>query len=334
MTAWPAVIAFVLAAALPPAPGTVTLTGTRTVAVTGAVYHGPAPGTYAVTETDIGLGSRSIAFGPPAVTPSSGVQPLTEAVQSIFTLAQGEGPIVRSSIDTVYGIDRGAHQQYEVRDVQTTAATYEGTGLGAVEHVTERGSGTNGGSFADVDFMRTTKSDGSFDETGSLNTGEAHDVHVARDFSATAHDQTPGFGLRDVTSGTPSGSEPSGTIQVTVATQGRTVGPTPVMTQSFVVPVWFAGQRLPTRVEHDLNPTARFAPDCGAPPALVVQRVHDRRMQIDPTGTIREIVHDLFADVGFAPLCRVDRTSITYIDVTTGKRTGMLTDQTVVSTYR
>jgi len=318
-----------------PAPAAVvTLTGTRTVTVSGTVRSGPAPGTYAVTETDAGLASRSLAFGPPASTPVSGIQPVTETVHSVVTLTQEDGPMVVSSADTVFGIDRGAHQEYTVNDVRTVTADYQGAGLGAVERVVERGNGTNGVGFAAVDVRRTTNPDGSFDETGSLSTFETHVLHVRADFSADAHDQTPGFGLRDVTTGPPSGLGPGATIPVTLSTQGRTIGPTPVETRTYTVPVWFPAQSLPTLVDHVVTPSARFAAECSAPPALIVLAVRDRRKQIDPTGTITDVVHEVFYTLGYAPLCRIDHTSISYVDVTTGLQTGALSDRTVVSTYR
>jgi hypothetical protein len=255
-------------------------------------------------------------------------------VQSTITFSQDEGPVVLGSTDVAFGIDRGANQGYEVSDVRTVTARYEAGALDAVEHVLERGTGTNGESFAAVDLTRTTSADGSFDETGSISSGEVHELHVHADFSAESHDQTPGFGLRDVTSGPPSGPGPGATIAVTLATQGRTIGNTPVVTKAYTVPAWFGTQRLPTAVDHRVNPNARLAPECGAPAAPIVLEVYDRRRQIDPTGRITEIVHRLFTTLGYAPLCRIDTTTIAYVDVTTGKQTGALADRSVVTTYR
>jgi len=55
---------------------------------------------------------------------------------------------------------------------------------------------------------------------------------VHPDFSASAHDQTPGFGLRDVLVGAPAGAAGAATIAVTVSTQGRTIGYVPVVVKT------------------------------------------------------------------------------------------------------
>jgi hypothetical protein len=311
-------------------PRSVILTGTRTVLESGTVRSGPAPGTYAVTETDRGLGSRSLVYAAPMPVPTSGIQPLTETVRAVVAVG-GDGPMILSATDTVSGIDRGAGQTYTVNDLRTVTATKLGAHRGAVERIVEHGFGTNGGSFASIDVTRTTHDDGSFDETGSIRSSEMHLLHVGVDFGATAHDQTPGFGLRDVTTLAPIGHGPNATIPVSVSTQGRTIGDVPIVRATYTVPVWFAPQALPTEVAHVRTARAPLDAECRYPAGTRALAVHDRRRQVDPTGTITEVVSDLFYDATFAPLCRIDRTSTTWFDVTTGKQTGVRSDRLVVS---
>jgi len=122
------------------------LAGTRTVVVTGKVGPGPAAGTYAVHEIDYGLETRSILYGPLGVTPMSGIQPFAETVHASVRIDAAGVPSVDSAIDTTMGTDRGAHQAYPVDDVRIVTTTYGGS-VAAIEHVVERGSGSNGVSF-------------------------------------------------------------------------------------------------------------------------------------------------------------------------------------------
>ncbi|MDB5042453.1 MAG: hypothetical protein JWN27_3179 [Candidatus Eremiobacteraeota bacterium] len=248
-----AALALVAASALPAGAGAVrnvTLTGTRTVVVTGKVGPGPAAGTYTVRETDHGLEVRTMLYTLLGPTPAFGIEPFTETVRASVRIDAAGIPTVLSSIDTTTGFDRGAGQPYPVDDVRIVTTRYGGP-VAAIEHVVERGSGSNGVSFASVDVTRTTNADGSFDEEGSLSTWATHSAHVHPDFTASSHDHTPGFGLRDVLVGAPAGTRPDATIVVTVSTQGRTVGYVPIVVQTFTTPRWFrrhaADRREPRR---------------------------------------------------------------------------------------
>ena len=312
----------------------VQLTGTRTVTVDGRPPHGIAAGTFAVSESDTGPGIRRIAFGAPRTPPDDGVQPSVETVDAALRFAATPGvardPITVSVADTVRGLDAGAHQQFAVNEVWAVTTTSHG--LAAVERVADHGNGTNGTTFADADFTRTTNADGSFHEDGSLGANETHALRVGADFGATSSDRTPGFSLREVTTSAPDGDTPDARIAVTVRSQGRTIGPTPIDEASFVVRRWFPQQARPTRVDHAVRANAPLPSTCGfAATARAPLAVHDRRRQIDPTGEVRDAEHDAFYDAAMAPLCRRDRIVTEAYDPTTGARTGARTDETVVS---
>lgn len=310
----------------------VTLTGTRTVVVTGKAGPGPAAGRYAVHETDHGLEVRSILYILVGATPVSGIEPFTETVHASVGLDAAGVPTVASTIDTTTGFDRGAGQPYPVDDVRIVTTTYGGP-VAAIEHVVERGSGSNGVSFASVDFTRTTNADGSFDEEGSLSTWETHSAHVHPDFAASSHDQTPGFGLRDLLVGAPAGTGAGATIVVTVSTQGRTVGYAPVVVQTYTTPRWFSVDTPPTVASRVATRNAPTNSDCGFPPGTTsALEVRSERKQIDPTGTTTDVVQDVYYDASDAPLCRIEQSTVTYINVTTGTAAATRSDRTVVTT--
>jgi hypothetical protein len=326
--------ATVTASSPPPARAVrnVTLTGTRTVVVTGKVRYGPAAGTYAVRETDRGLEVRSILYVLAGATPASGIEPFTETVHASVGLDAAGVPTVASTIDTTTGFDRGAGQPYPVDDVRIVTTTYRGP-VAAIEHVVENGTGSNGTGFASVDFTRTTNADGSFDEEGSLSTFETHSVHVRPDFTASSHDHTPGFGLRDVLVAAPAGMEAGATIAVTVSMQGRTVGYAPVVVQTYTTLRWFSVDTPPTVASRVATRNAATNPDCGFPPGTTsALEVRGERRQIDPTGTTTDVVQDVFYDASVAPLCRIEQSTVTYMDVTTGTATATRSDRTVVTT--
>ncbi len=310
------------------------LTGTRTVLIDGRPPHGLAAGTFAVSESDTGPGIRRIAYSAPGTPADDGVQPFTEAVDATLrfgaTRRTARDVVTVAVTDTMSGLDLGAHQAYAVHEVWAVTTTTS-HGLAAVEHVTDHGIGTNGVTFADEDFTRTTNADGSFHEAGSIGANEMHAVRVGVDFGATSHDETPGFGLREVAVSAPDGNGAEARVSVTVRSQGRTIGPTPITETSFVVARWYPEQAVPTRVDHAVRANAPLAAACRfAGSARAAVAVHDRRRQIDPTGEVRDTEHDTFYDATMLPLCRRDRIVTEEYDPATGAHTGSRIDETVV----
>jgi hypothetical protein len=308
----------------------VTLSGTRVVTLSGTASSvAAAAGAYVVTETDRGIGARSLRFvlqTPPA---RAGIEPVTATVDATV-FAATDGPRVASSVETASGIDRGAHQAYTVNDSATVTTTWSGP-VAAVEHIVENGFGTNGVSFAHIDMTRTTHPDGSFDETGSVSTMNTHDRHVGRDFAVRSHDQTPGFSLVDLLITAPSGSGSGQTVSVTRLRQGRTIGDTPITTETYTIPAWFAGQTAPVTAERTWTPNAPLPAECGFSSGAVALRLHERRRRADPSSSLTETVRETFYAPSFAAQCRIEQRSESYYDITTGNRTGTLLDRTVVS---
>jgi hypothetical protein len=325
-------LALTAASAAAAEPPQVTLSGTRIVI--DYVAGGPPvlATAYPVVEHDVGQGTRVLTFGPPvAAIPAFGLQPIAESFHSVVIFPDGT-PVESLSIDAESGIDRGAHQPYEVDDVRSVTTT-DLAELAATERVVEAGVGTTGVSFASEDLVRTTSLDGSFDESGSVSTLNTHSLHVGADFAASSHDETPGFSLRDVTTSPFSSDRPTSTIQVTVAFRGRTVGNVPIVTKSYTVRRWFPVQPRPTVAERVVTPNVPLPFGCyraPAPPTAALL-VHVRRMQIDPTGSTREIKRDTYYDASNAALCRVERSSTLTFDVTTGTQTGLHDERTVLA---
>jgi hypothetical protein len=319
------------ASAAPSAQRPVTLTGTRTVVTSGRPRKTAAAGTYRVTETDTAPGVRLLVFDVTGPVPNEGIQPVSESVHSAITFPYGT-PVESATTDTVTGIDRGAHQVYAVNDVRTVTSTNIGEVAG-IEHIVEYDLGTNGVVIDSMDFTRTTYGSSAFDEAGSIATAETHTLRVRSDFSAVSHDQIPGFYLIDKTVGIPTLSEGDRlTVSVTTASQGRTIGNVPIVTKTVVAPLWFTMQAMPTMADHRATPNVPVARECGfADSQWAKVEVRDVRNQIDPTGSARNTVHDVFYDANGTVLCRIARIAVAYADVTTGERTGEATDVTVVS---
>ena len=309
----------------PLASKSVTLTGTRIVSVTGSraglIPTGSAPGTYPVTETDRGLMRRTIVYGAPSTAPAFGIQPRTETVVSVVATGRG-GPTLLRFVDTTIGIDRNARRDHAVSHTRTVTTAY-GDGVAAREHVVEIARAASGVIVASVDVTRTTHDDGSFDEIGSLGSGETHATRVRADFGATAHDRTRGLRPRDVTVAASRGTDASRALAVKISRR------------TYAVPRWFASAGAPTTVGHAVTPNARLDAACGyAPHAVAPLEVRDERIQIDPTGTTTGVVHAAFYDTPLTPLCRIDLTLTTYVDVTNGRTTAARSDRTVVSAAR
>jgi|GEM_PF-3286382 len=322
-----------IAASAPPGvplavPPSVTLSGTRTI-VDRAGTGSPSTTIYAAVENDSALGSRTLTFGQPAVIPATGFQPVAQSIAAIVSFPYGT-PVETSSIDAETRIDRGVHQQYRVDDIRVATITNEDQ-LAATEHVVEEGRGTNGTTFAHVDLVRTTNADGGFDERGSAASAEIHTLHVAGDFAATSHDQTPGFGLRDVTTSPPALDDPAATVNVTVRSQGRTIGNVPIVTKTYTVRRWFPSVAAPTVFTHVATPNAALPAECK--PSIPIASVHvrDYRRQIDPTGSIRESVRDVYFDDSYAALCRIATDSTVFFDVTTGSEVRSHNEHTAVA---
>src|SRR5665213_527990 len=284
------------ASAPSPAQRRVTLTGTRTVVTTGQPRKTPAAGTYRVTETDTTPGVRSLAFDMIGPIPDAGIQPLTESVHSTITFPYGT-PVESTTTDTVTGIDRGAHQAYMVNDVRTVTSTDIGQ-VGGIEHIVENDLGMNGVVIGSVDLTRTTYGNGAFDEAGSAATAEMHTLRVQSDFSAVSHDQIPGFYLIDESVGVPTLGEGGRlTVSVTIASQGRTIGNVPIVTKTFVAPLWFTMQAMPTIAEHVATRNVPIARECGFADSRTAKvEVRDLRNQVDPTGSARNTVRRVFYD--------------------------------------
>ena len=333
------VVILVLAGVLAPAcaspsaaaePHVVRLVGSRTIAETGRPLRGPAPGSYPVTETDSAGGVRWLVYGAPAVLPDHGIQLVTESITSSISSPYGT-PVESPSTDTTTGIDRGAHQVYTVNDVRTVTTTVFGT-VGRVEHFVEDDRGTNGVTMYSADFTRTTGEDGTFEESGSIATAEQHSLRVRLDFSATSHDQIPGFSLIDRTLSAPVSGTGAPTISVTTASQGRTIGNVPIITRTVIAPLWFPLQNAPTIVDHTVTSNGPLPRQCGTAASKKANvAVREHRRQIDPTRTITETAHDVYYDADQTAICRIDRVETTYGDVVTGEVIGTRVDVTVLA---
>ena len=308
----------------------VRLVGSRTIAETGHPLRGPAPGTYPVTETDAAGGVRWLVYGAPAVLPDHGIQLLTESITSSISSPYGT-PVESPSTDTTTGIDRGANQVYTVNDVRTVTTTIL-DGVARIEHFVEDDRGTNGVTMDSADFTRTTGVDGTFEESGSIATAEQHSLRVRLDFSATSHDQIPGFYLIDRTLSVLVSGAGAPTISVTTASQGRTIGNVPIITRTVVAPLWFPLQNAPTIADRMVTSNGALPRQCGTAESRRAKvAVREHRRQIDPTRTITETAHDVYYDADQTAICRIDRVETTYGDVVSGKVTGTRVDVTVLA---
>lgn len=125
---------------------------------------------------------------------------------------------------------------------------------------------------------------------------------------------------------------PSGTtLAVTLATQGRTIGDVPVVTRSYTIPRWFPPAAQPTMATHVAMSDVPLPADCRLAGRRAAIEVLDQRIQIDPTGALRDVLRDDFYDAEGLPICRRDRTETVDEDVTTGTQAGARSDRTVVS---
>jgi hypothetical protein len=121
-------------------------------------------------------------------------------------------------------------------------------------------------------------------------------------------------------------------VHVIVAFRGRTVGNVPIVTTSYTVRRWFPVQPRPTLAERAVTPNASLPPECGTlAPASHALFVHARRRQIDPTGSIRELVRDTYYDAGYAAVCRIETSSSTGYDAATGAQTSLHSERTVLA---
>jgi hypothetical protein len=209
--------------------------------------------------------------------------------------------------------------------------------LAGTERRTESDVGSSGsnsaiGTYAESDVRRTTLDDGSFEEGGHVEMGPSmHRIRQQADGSANAYDTVPGFFLHDVTIGAPEGTGAAARIAVTVKTQGRTVGPTPIDTHDYVVPVWYAPTWPAPLATATLTVDKPRPPDarCALGTAPLVPVVIERK-QIDVTGQIVEEREERDLDASRRELCRLTSTTTRRYDVTSGAATGATIDTTVV----
>jgi hypothetical protein len=192
--------------------------------------------------------------------------------------------------------------------------------------------GPAGGSYAESDLLRTTHADGSFEEDGHVQMGPSiHRVRQKADGSATAYDTVPGFSLLDVTVAAPEGTGRDARIAVTLKTQGRTIGPTPIDTNDYVVPVWYAPNwpaplaTATLTVENRRSPDARCALGIAPLVPVVIERT-----QVDVTGRIVEEREERDLDRARRVLCHLTSTTTRRYDVKSGAVTGAIIDTTVV----
>jgi hypothetical protein len=194
------------------------------------------------------------------------------------------------------------------------------------------GSSAVVGISADRRVERTTAADGAFKESGTmLSAPWIHRVQQQADGSANAYDNVPGFSLHDVTVAAPDGTGPAAQIHVTVKTQGRTIGPTPIDTHDYVVPMWYATTWPTPLATATLTVERRRAPDdrCALGPAPLIPVVVERR-HVDVSGEIVEERDERDVDAKRTVLCRLTTTTTRRVDVTTGYETGTMVDTTVV----
>ena len=208
--------------------------------------------------------------------------------------------------------------------------------LGATMRRTELDAGTPGspggfGTYAESDVRRTTSADGSFDETGSISIANWHRMRQFADGSASANDNTPGFSLLDVTVAAPEGTGPSAHVAVTVKRQGRTIGPTPIDTNDYVVPLWYAATWPAPLATATLVVEAPRPPDarCALARTPLVPVVVERR-EVDVAGRIVEEREERDLDRSRRMLCHLTSTTTRRYDVTSGSVTGAIIDSTVV----
>jgi len=192
--------------------------------------------------------------------------------------------------------------------------------------------GPLGGSYAESDLHRTTNADGSFEETGAVTfQPSTHRVRQNADGSATAYDSVPGFSMSDVSVAVPEGAGPDARVTVTVKSQGRTIGPTPIDTNEYVVPVWYVATWPAPLATAKLTVEKRRPPDarCALGSAPLVPVVIERK-QVDVTGRIVEEREERDLDGSRRVLCHLTTTTTRRYDVKSGSVTGAVIDTTVV----
>jgi hypothetical protein len=179
---------------------------------------------------------------------------------------------------------------------------------------------------------RSIGADGSFDETGLTAIGQSsHHIRQLADGSATALDRVPGFSLRDVTVAAPEGSGKNARVAVTIKSQGRTIGPTPIDTNDYVMPLWYAATWPTALATATLTVEAPRAPDerCALRAAPLVPVVIERK-QVDVTGWIVEEREERDLDRARRVMCHLTQTTTRRYDITNGSITGAIIDTTVV----
>ena len=137
--------------------------------------------------------------------------------------------------------------------------------------------------------------------------------------------------MRDVTVAAPEGTGRDARVAVTVKSQGRTIGPTPIDTNDYVMPLWYAPTWPAPLATATLTVEARRTADarCALGPARIVPVVIERR-HVDVTGEIVEERDERDLDASRGVLCRLTSTTTHRFDVPGGYETGTITDTTVV----
>jgi hypothetical protein len=333
--------------------------GTRTITVTGTpAAGGPGAATYSAgaVETDQAPGAgtpvgttlvRHLQVTYSGGAPTQGIQLQSRSLDTDAALGAA-GLALIQTVDVTTGLDADASSHAAPGTVFTnvdTALTTFPAGaivipqtagtiafpLGAMAHLTI-GSVETAGPFIGTttngtNFVRSTNPDGSFDEPGQL-TGFAgqHAMHQNADGSATSHDQIPGFSLRDVAIGAPSGTGTTPSLAVTVQTQGRTVGNPPIVTTTYTTPVWYAPGALAAATLYD-SMTTSLPAGCGTA-SVAVRRLNLSRTHVDVASGTRVVINDEnYVTTSGLTLCRNTSVVTSTFDITTGVLTSMTDDQ-------
>ena len=346
-----------MASAPPPA----VYAGIREIATTGTWYRELAPLRYDVTERYSTVRWRGRVATLRATTAYAAVTPPANGiVLTSETLDQDERVEANGSVRLLSyrrvthaaNLQSGGSSIRSSADVRTIEVTFMGGAttipasltphretlpLAAVMRRTELETGTFGtsavaGTSAESDVRRTTAPDGSFEESGNVSfQPSSHSISQHADGSAKAYDGTPGFGMRDVTVAAPEGTGPDAHIAVTIKSQGRTIGPTPIDTNDYVMPVWYAATWPAPLATASLTVEARRTADarCVLGSARIIPVVIERR-HVDVTGEIVEERDERDLDASRGVLCRLTSTTTHRFDVPGGNETGTINDTTVV----
>jgi hypothetical protein len=336
--------------------------GVREIATTGVLYRELAPARYAVTEryaqsnspgSAVATLRGTIAYTPLAVPPS-GIIATEATIEQREEIGRDASVRVLSVVRAthaanVHDVGTGVRSTSDVRTLERSVPGgetivpaslrphHEALPLASTIRRAESDTGAMGsggviGTLADSDVRRTTNADGSFEEGGhAVMQPSIHRIRQQADGSATAYDGVPGFSLHDVTVAAPEGAGPNAHVAVTVKTQGRTVGPTPIDTHDYVVPLWYAPTwpaplaTATLTVERPRPPDARCALGSARLVPVLIERRH-----VDVTGEIVEEREERDLDRARRVLCHLTATTTRYYDVTSGAVTGTITDTTVV----